>query len=465
MHEIVRSIVRCGTNRTAVAFALGFGAFAAGLTASLWCSTPALRPPNILVIVVDTLNYEHISAYGDERLTSPAIDALATESARFARAYATAPWTIPSVASIRTGSYPSRHGATQIDSRLPAEAITPAEILSANGYVTAGVVSHILLTRRYGFEKGFDQFAEVGARDAHNSISTGMVTRRAQRFLKEFAGQAKPFYLFVHYFDPHYNYLRHPEYGFAPDSAGRLRGGEDIEALRTIEPDLTPAEFRFLGDIYDEEVRFTDDGIGRLFATLRELDLYDQTLIVLTGDHGEEFGDHGGLGHGRTLYDEVLRVPLVIRAPALYSSPRVIETPVSLVSLAPTLLEFAGIACDSLQFQGASLAPLLASTAAVSRVIYSEVDFDELQAHKQAVLVDRYKLIRDGGTGEIELYDVIADPHEQRNLATQRRDVVRGLVPTLDRESAAAAEGSLAPRSSPLSEDEIRRLRSLGYTR
>ncbi len=437
----------------------------AGAALLLSCTGSPPKPQNVVLIVIDTLRFDHLACYGGERHTSPAIDALASESTRFARAYATAPWTIPSVASILTGRYPSSHGAVQLDSSLPEEAETLADIFRRNEYDTAAVISHMLLARAHGFAQGSRLFGEVFGRDVHNFVSTEKVTDHALGFLQQLAEQERPFFLFVHYFDPHYNYLRHPEYGFAPDSVGRLRGGEDLEELRKIEGDLTPEEYAFLGDIYDEEIRFTDAGVGRLLDRLRQLGLYDQTLIIVTADHGEEFGDHRGLGHSRTLYEEVLRVPLILRLPGGQQNRPVVETPVSLVSIAPTILDLTGIAADSLVFQGESLVPLLSASARRPRLVFFEVSFDEMNAYKKGILLDGLKIIQDERTGKTELYDVRADPHELLDLTLARPDIVRELLPIVEHQSALARDAGLTPETSPLSEGDVMRLRSLGYIR
>ena len=246
------------------------------------------QPPNVLFIVVDTLRWDHLGCYGYERNTSPSIDTLASESVRFERAYSAAPWTKPSVASMITGLYPSTHGAAQLKSILPASIDTLAELLSREGFQTAGVVSHLLVSALLGFGQGFDSYLESESR-GHDHVSTNGVTNQAIERLEKMAVDGRPFLLFVHYFDPHYNYLRHPEYGFAAEAGGRLTGTENINQLRRMLDSLTHEEIGFLLDLYDEEIRFTDAGIGRLLSRFRELGLYDDTLIILTSDHGEEF--------------------------------------------------------------------------------------------------------------------------------------------------------------------------------
>ena len=160
--------------------------------------------------------------------------------------------------------------------------------------------------------------------------------------LRELAETERSFFLLVHYFDPHYDYVRHPRFNFAAERSGRLDGTQGISELQSL-ADLTPDEIAFLRDLYDEEVRHTDAGVGRLLDTLRELGLYDDALIIVTADHGEEFLERGWIGHTRSLYDELVRVPLIVRPPGGPPAPQVVDALVSLVSLAPTVLDYAGI--------------------------------------------------------------------------------------------------------------------------
>jgi len=434
----------------------------------LGCGRQAARP-SFLFILVDTLRSDHLSAYGYERETSPALSRLAEAGVRFDRAYAPAPWTKPSVASMFTGQYPHRHGLNFVLEALPPEAVTLAERLSGAGYATAGAVSHVFVAGRNGLDQGFARYdaAEAGG---HSHVSTTGVTRRAKKLLASFAGE--PFFLFVHYFDPHYEYRRHPEFAFAAESVGRLRGGEDIHALRAMGADLAPDEVRFLRDVYDEEIRFTDAGIGALLGELDDLSLADDTIVIVAADHGEEFFERGWLGHTRTVHEEVIRVPLVIRIPGGDARARVVATPVSLVSLAPTILDFAGIEVPDGEFQGPSLRPLIeGSGAAEPQPVRSEVKYvvlnrdprqAEKEAFKYALIRGRHKLIKDFKAKRLELYDLDEDPGERRNLAAERPELLRELLVELRRtqyrgpEPADTQPAELAPRAAAL-------LRGLGY--
>ncbi|MBW2421989.1 MAG: sulfatase, partial [Deltaproteobacteria bacterium] len=286
-------------SRRAIAPRLALLAAATGVISCLGCAEPE-PPKNVLFIVVDTLRWDHVGVYGAARATTPAIDALAADSVRFERAYSTAPWTIPSVASMLTGLYPHAHGAMHFRSQLPPSVDTLAEILSAQGYATAASVSHTVLNRLRRFGQGFDRYLDSEAQ-GHKHLSTPGVTDQAIAFLKGFEKQDRPFFLFIHYFDPHYAFRHHPQLGFTNPPVERLTGSESITRLREMLPEMTRAELDFILALYDEEIRFTDGGIGRVLDALRELGLDDETLVVFTADHGEEFGERGWLGHTTTL--------------------------------------------------------------------------------------------------------------------------------------------------------------------
>jgi len=415
---------------------------------------------NIVLILVDTLRQDHVGAYGHVRDTTPAIDALADDAVRFERAYAVAPWTMPTVASMFTGLYPGRHRVRTIDQALPAEVMTIAEILSEQGYATAGVVSHVLLGRRHRFDQGFAEYVEVfDERRPHETVTTNDVTDAALAVLEDLELREEPFFLFVHYFDPHYDYKRHPEVGFAPEAAGRLSGDEAIEDLYEVMEDMTADELALVEAIYDEEIRHTDDGIGRLLEGLRRSGRFDDSWIVVTSDHGEEFMAHGNIGHTITLFEELVKVPLVIRPPAYLESPRAVDAPVSLVSLTPTLLDGLGVDAGTV-FQADSFLPLLTCAATGDDVVYLETD---QLVNKRGAIVGRHKIVRDEQTGEVSLYDIVADPNEQSDLAGVREDLVAELLKVLDDRIRWTSMNPVEAEPVTLTEEQLEQLKSLGY--
>jgi arylsulfatase A-like enzyme len=423
----------------------------------------------VVLIVADTLRWDSLGCYGHARDTTPFVDALAAEAVTFERAYATAPWTKPSVASMFTGLYPSAHGGQAPGAPLRPSLETLAEILRQRGYATAGVISNEILEARKGFGQGFDVYADSEAR-GHDHISTDGVTAQGIDRLREFTDDPRPFLLFLHYFDPHFNYKRHPEFGFAAESAGRLDGTQTIHELRAMRAELTEEEVGFLRDLHHEEIRFTDAGIGRLLAALRELGLDRNTLIAFTADHGEEFLERGWLGHIRSLYEELVRVPLIIRAPAGTGQPRTVPTPVSLVSLTPTLLDLLGIDISPFRFQGPSLAPQILGAPGPETdpgVVFAEVVFRGFtlptSTFKHAVLGQRFKLIRDARTGALEIYDLHADPGERNNLAPERADLVRRMLPLVKQHLQLARERPTEEKAPQLSDRDVEVLRELGY--
>jgi arylsulfatase len=428
------------------------------------CSAP--EPDNLLLIVVDTLRRDHLGAYGYPRNTSPAIDAFAADAVRFERAYATSPWTRPSVASMLTGLYPSAHGAMALNNSLASSVHTLAETLAVHGYRTGAVVSHVILSRSFGFDQGFEVYDEEEAQ-GHDHLSTPGVTSRAIQWIDSLAPDGRPFFLLVHYFDPHYQYRHHPDIGFASPPVGRLDGTESIEELRTLGASLTPDEVGLLRDLYDEEIRFTDEGIGQLLDHLRERGLYDRTLIVLAADHGEEFLERGWLGHTRTLYDELIAVPLLIRHGRVGRNGSSVPSPVSLVSLSPTVLELLGLPLLGMRPEGPSLAAAVRGTEAPPRgVVFAEVDFramPEKRAAQRAAIAGRYKLVHDRLERRDRLFDVVADPGELNEVGAREPHRLERLQERLTRWSQRMNPGAVAPPTRPLTPEEREQLRALGY--
>ena len=316
-------------------------------------------------------------------------------------------------------------------------------------------MSHRFCSARWGFDQGFDVFDESNVQD-HAAITSPAITATALRFIEAHAD--RPFFLWLHYFDPHFAYREHPGFGLPRDDRyrGPIDSGMSFRALMKMRDSLQPEDIAELERLYDSEIAFTDHHIGVVLERLRELQLFERTLIVLTADHGEEFLDHGKLGHTKTLYDELVRVPLIIRAPG--GAPGVVAEPVALLDVFPTVLEAAGVGVDH-ELEGRSLLDREPGADA-SRTVFTETDRPRTQ---RAALAGGMKLIEDVERRRFELYDLHDDPGEQRNLAERSGGDVERLAAELARLRSRLTADSPDAQRIDLSDEEVESLRALGY--
>lgn len=421
--------------------------------------------PNVLLVVVDTLRADRLGCYGSALGATPRIDALAVESVRFAQAHTHSPWTLPAFASLLTSLPPPAHGAGgQAGQFIPlsAEARTVAECFRDAGYATASVVNVDFLTEPFGLTQGF---AEVDFEVYANNEQVRPAARTTDAAIRWLRKNRRPFFLLVHYFDPHLVYAPPAEYRrrfAAPedqDNESWVFGTrEQVSAYRQGRVTFDEATIRRAEKLYNGEVAYTDAEVGRLLDALRDLQLAGQTVVVLTADHGEEFFDHGSFEHGHTLYEELLRVPLLLRYPGRLD-PGVCDVPVGLVDVAPTLGALAGVPVPP-TFLGHDLVGLLGESPPVPRPIVLEGNFwgppyrGWLRAgHKLIVAPDGARL-----------FDLRHDPRELTDLAATNLNRYQEMQADLD--VALRALLALAPRpaaSPALNEAELQRLRSLGY--
>ena len=425
------------------------------------------EPLDVVLVVVDTLGAAHLGCAGAPGDFTPNIDRLAREGKRFERAYATAPWTQPSIASLFTSQMPSRHGVQKLAGHLPDEAVTLAERFREAGFRTHAVVSHFLIEPKLGYAQGFESYnTECVA--GHEGIVAEHVTDRALAWLAE--PRKEPFFLFVHYFDPHFVYHDHPEIALAGEYDGPVRSGMPIWDLRDAREHLGPADVRHLVELYHEEIAFTDRHLGRLFDALAARKR--RPLIVFTADHGEELMEHGWIGHTNSLKDVLLRVPLIVDLPGRVV-PGVVSTPVSLLDVFPTIAELAlGVAPDP-RWEGVSFAGELGERPAGlrARPLFAEVAFEpvdrspkaaENSAFQRAVVEEGWKLIHDLRAERFELYDTASDPEERvdRWGEDPARDArLRELLLDWERTESEAGD------AHELDPDQLEELDKLGYGR
>ena len=431
--------------------------------------------PNVVLIIVDTLAVNHLGTYGHPSSPSPNIDKLAESGTVFEKAYTPAPWTKPAVSSVFTGVMPSMHGVKSIDDVLPESFNTLAERLKRTDYLTAGFVSHTLISPKLGYAQGFDTYDTVPFKgNVHSVISSEKVTDMGLDWLKSYKENYKErsdsnkFFLFLHYFDPHNNYQHHKEFDQTSWYKGDLTPGMDIRAIRAKIPNITEDDVKYLRGLYDEEIAHTDREIGRFLGTLKDMGLSDNTIIILTADHGEEFFDHGSIGHSRTLFDELTRVPLIISYPGKVKPQRVSE-PVTTLDILPTVLDEVNLNEDRQGLAGISLKEtLLEGKELPRRDIYSEVDFKSsyIKAYKISVVRGIHKAVLDKPTQSCELYDLESDPKELSNISSKDPalfSTLSSLVIDYQNKYQKNSQNEEMQMVPERSSEEIEQLKSLGY--
>ncbi len=447
-------------------------------------STRPGAPRQVILITVDTLRRDAVSAYGQGNLT-PAIDSLSRDAVVFDNAWAAAPWTLPSLASILSGLSPAVHGVTGLTSRLSDRVTTVAETLDSHGYRTAAIVHNPLLEPARNFAQGMGEYVDLHEPSYGDSVgarllqtlgaaappswpSTADQTDLALDWLR--ANRRQSFFLWLHYFDPHAPYAPPHEFvhGDVPAGMG-TRFDQQTDLARGIL--IPPAAMRqWIRELYNAEVREVDTNIGRLLDTLRELQLYDDALIVFSSDHGEEFWEHGSQGHGQSLYPELLRVPLMLKLPRSDTRER-IAAPVSTISITPTLLDLCGITVAPDDFSAPSLVPLLApdSTAPAPPIVSSVVwTAGTLVDAREAIGFGDYHYIGgQAGAGRDELFDRRADPGDQHSLADSAPDPLatarRLLLEHAARSTALRTRLQIETTELGLDEETSKQLRTLGY--
>jgi arylsulfatase A-like enzyme len=454
---------------------------------SFWFNPVLYQPKDssrkVILISIDTLRADHLHCYGYGRQTSPHIDALAVEGALFESVLAPAPWTLPSHVSLLTSLYGAHHQVYREDQRMDPGITTLAELLRTRGYLCSAFTGGGFLSSIYGFSKGFSSYQE-GEGGVFHQDSAGRVYASVSEWLER--NWNRDFFLFIHTYQPHSPYACPPPYKvmFLEEDAqfghvdllGHLGGKSEI-----FRP-LPEPERKNIIALYDGEIRYTDEClIGPLIEKLKQLEIYEDALVIFTSDHGEEFYDHGGWGHGQSMYNESLRVPLIIKFPDSRHKGRRIPEWVSLVDIMPTILEEAGIDYADENLDGISLTGYLENGGSFSRRLLADVGEDVLGFHlprKIAAVQDRDKVIfrermkkQDLSfftvpppySNVVEMYRLPDDPGERLNLA----DTYPGLVNSLISQVNAVYRNAAKRRTEKAEVDERvkEQLKALGYIR
>jgi arylsulfatase A-like enzyme len=439
--------------------------------------------PNLILVMVDTLRADHLSCYGGPHaVETPNLCRVATEGGTRYTAFSHASWTKPATATLLTSLVPTSHQAMSKTAALPDAIETVAETLGARGYATGAIVSNTNLTEAFGFAQGFHEYQYLGpdylfaAQESSSKLvlyqilrrvwfmavpglrfgdfyqDSEVVNGRAFDFLARHRDSR--FFLFLHYMDPHDPYFRHPYDGYAIDRATHQHPA--------------PAMAAEMHDLYQGEIAYLDQNFGSLLAKLEELGLYDDSVIVLVADHGEEFLDHGGFWHGLTLYEEQIHVPLLVkwRKGERLAPPVVAEVQARLIDVAPTLLERAGAAAPA-SMQGLDLAGHLAARSESQRLVFAEENHEGNVL--RAVRSERWKWIEANagnprGLPERELFDLTADPGEKQNVAEREPGTLAELERHADGQQLAAERARVGEaKAAAISAEERASLCALGY--
>ncbi len=422
------------------------------------------QPKSIVMILIDTLRSDHMSLYGSERTTTPFLDGLARESIVFGNAYAPASWTRASVASLFSSRIPESHGCEGRDGMLSSSVVTLAEALAAEGYEARGVVANGNVLPRHGLDQGFVQYDFIkDYPDYPYADALEMIEPVADALGQLGPG---PHFVYLHYVDPHDPYTPHHDADFDPDYTGPMDGSrEQLEPFGFKRP--PEAEAQRTIDLYDGEILWFDRQLEHVFSDLEARGLLDESWVVIVSDHGEGLWDHGVMTHGADVFQEQLRVPLIIRPPGgLRSGHLWIDEQISLIDVAPTLLECVGLAQPE-DFEGRSWASFLdgREEAPVRPVVIDE----ELQNVNLAAIVDGdHKLIVDFNRNRRHLYDLATNPREEPegaiDLQQTHSEVGTRLWRELDRALSRARERR--PNDNVFVEEDpeqLEILRRMGY--
>jgi arylsulfatase A-like enzyme len=491
--------------------------------------------PNILLIVLDTARAQNFSCYGHTRLTTPRIDQIAAEGVLYENAIAPSPWTLPSHASLFTGMFPSKHGAHEHHKYLDSNYTTLAEFLGGQGYQTVGFSNNSWISNTFGLSRGFETFIKIWqvfqtetditnrpaqavdcgeyptlrtrlnqlldgdvAKNLVNGIYVRFFWRRydygarrinaeIKRWFAKSCSSQRPFFIFINYLEPHLPY-RPP----APYDRMHLPDGVTTQAARRVNQDawryiggvveMTEADFDILGALYDGELSYLDYRIGEIYYLLQEIGLLEDTLIIITSDHGENIGEHGLMDHQYCLYDTLLKVPLIIRYPPLFRAGERVAQQVQLVDIFPTIMDVLGIGDEKLQqeMQGESLVPdrlakrkrrcALAEylgpqptmEALKRRVPEASDSIYKYDRALRCIRTESFKYVQ-ASDGQDGLYNIREDPKELNNLIWIGKDKADELRSELERWLGHFTEAGVGSEAFEIDEAVKKRLEALGY--
>jgi len=451
-------------------------------------------PPHIILITLDALRADHLSCYGYTKISTRHIDQLAEDGYLFAQLSAPASWTTPSMMSMLTGQYPSVHGCTDLAHSAAKGVLSIAQILQSYGYRTSAIVANETLSHQFGFSRGFDQYMEYGDLEIIKGFKSTRIYYLVKRFKSILLGGGQgygglgvmenttewtahqvrsflndrhdgPFFLWIHFLDPHGPFQPPKKYipgGYEPgDISWRYLQKQNRKY------DYREGDRKSVLNLYDGEILYVDEKLGEIFSLVKKKDWYDNALIILSSDHGEEFWENGVLGHLYTLYNEVLHIPMILKLPRQLTTPsssnRIIPLPASLTYLPRTILDVLGI--DGFeQFGPVSLLGIIKGEIRSQSPVFSEITVRNPALKK--IRTTDFSLIYDFKSDKRELYHLLDDPDEVREVSDQYPEQTKDLSDTLinwvkqmqiDKKQYGEA------KSIGMDQGTVERLRALGY--
>jgi arylsulfatase A-like enzyme len=450
----------------------------------------AADSPNVVLISIDMLRPDHLHCYGYERATSPQLDQVAAEGVLFENHISSTCWTLPAHAAMFTSLSDSVHGCTDTDRKLPDDMVTLAERFHAAGYTTAGFFSGPYLHPAFGLGQGFEHYenctsyaaaldenaVEQWAMDSgvmhesHHDVTSPRLFAAVKRWLD--ANGGSKFFMFVHMWDPHFDFIPPAPYDkmFDPDYAGTLTG-EDFFFNAQVNADMPARDLQHLLALYDGEIAWTDLHVGKIIDELRRAGLLDTTVVAITSDHGTEFFEHGAKGHRQALFDESIRAPLMIRYPASLPAGLRVGPQTRLIDVGATLLELAGVPVGEGEIMGHSLVPLVRTgTPGFDNLAVSELFSVGREMRSIRTLDWKFTdlMLMKGQRMDRAFYvNLRDDPGEQQlmwdfNLAAARR-LVEQYRAVVDEQAAWTERIAVQAEKSTIPGDVRRSLESLGY--
>ncbi|MBI5376628.1 MAG: sulfatase [Candidatus Schekmanbacteria bacterium] len=413
---------------------------------------------NVVLITIDTLRADRLGCYGYKKDVSPAIDKFAGESVRFENAIIQVPYTGPSHCSILTGKYAANHGVMSNGYKLSPDNITLAEVLKEYDYSTGAAIGAWVLKKMYDYNQGFDSYLE----DKSGERRASSVNKDILPWIKN--NKNKKFFAWIHYYDVHcaYNPPKKFKEKFGQGYSGELNPKKKCGDTYYNKVQMEARDVEYVKNMYDGEIAYTDSKINGVLKKLKKWGLFENTIIVITSDHGEELHEHGKFGHDYALCDYEVKVPLIIHYPGMKLSNRVVSEQVDSISIMPTILELLGIPSPD-GIDGKSFANLLKGEGYKEEPAYMRLAFEKNTEHEYAVRTRDFKLLAVKGKGK-ELYNLKDDPNEDNNLVSRINEfpAAAALSDSLDKFMANEEKANIEHQQN-IQGETVEKLKSLGY--